>query len=81
MTSHTGAHAPADPPPRRLQARCPRDRGPLLLEQDRYSTYLTCLTCGYVLEERPPTEDTSVRRSPRFSVVVPAASRAAPGRS
>jgi hypothetical protein len=39
--------------PRRIRARCPRDRGPLLLEQDVHGPYLTCLTCGWVLEEQP----------------------------
>jgi hypothetical protein len=42
----------APTPPRRIRARCPRDRGRLLLEQDLHGTYLTCITCGFVLEER-----------------------------
>ena len=38
---------------RRIRARCPRDHGRLVLEQDPQGTYLSCLTCGYVLDERP----------------------------
>jgi hypothetical protein len=46
-------------PPRRMRVRCPRDRGPLLLEQDVHGPYLTCLTCGCVLEEQPTAAATA----------------------
>ena len=44
---------PTQSPTRRIRARCPRDGGRLLLEQDTHGTYLSCLRCGSVLEERP----------------------------
>jgi hypothetical protein len=37
---------------RRIRARCPRDHGRLVLEKDPHGTYLSCLCCGYVLEEQ-----------------------------
>jgi hypothetical protein len=46
-------------PPRRIRARCPRDRGRLLLEQDSHGVYLTCLSCGYVLEERSSQQNST----------------------
>jgi hypothetical protein len=42
---------PTQSPTRRIRARCPRDHGRLVLEQDPQGTYLSCLRCGYVLEE------------------------------
>ena len=38
-------------PARQIRARCPHDHGRLLLEQDPQGSYLSCLGCGYVLEE------------------------------
>ena len=37
---------------RRIVARCPRCRGRLAYEQDRYGAYLSCIACGCVLEEQ-----------------------------
>lgn len=49
---------------RHIRARCPRCQGPLLLEQDLHGAYLSCLMCGFVLEERTslPAEDRDVDR-------------------
>jgi hypothetical protein len=46
-------------PIRRIQARCPRCRGRLLLEQDAHGAYLTCLMCGCIVEERDDPPATS----------------------
>ncbi len=40
------------PTSRRIVARCPRCRGRLSFEQDRYGAYLSCIACGCVLEEQ-----------------------------
>ena len=44
--SHTALDA------RRIAARCPRCRGRLFFEIDHHGSYLTCVACGCVLEER-----------------------------
>jgi hypothetical protein len=41
-------------PSRRIRARCPRGHGRLWLQQDYHGSYLSCLMCGYVLEEGAP---------------------------
>jgi transcription initiation factor TFIIIB Brf1 subunit/transcription initiation factor TFIIB len=37
---------------RRVLARCPRCHGRLFFHSDQHGAYLSCLTCGCVLEER-----------------------------
>ena len=41
---------PAEPPTGPGLARCPRCRGRVRRERDRYGSYLTCLLCGYTHE-------------------------------
>lgn len=52
--------------PRRVLARCPRCHGRLFFHHDQHGAYLSCLTCGYVLEERSEDEE-------REAVAAPAA--------
>ncbi len=47
--------------PHRVTDRCPRCGGPLISASDAFSTYLSCLMCGYVHE--PQQVDAATARA------------------
>jgi hypothetical protein len=49
---------------RRLLARCPRCHGRLFFHNDQQGTFLSCLTCGCVLEERSQQDEAEMEREP-----------------
>ena len=43
---------------------CPRCRGSMILEQDWYGSYSSCLSCGYVYESGAIAEDLQSEEGP-----------------
>lgn len=61
-TSHEQASPSTAGRPRRVFARCPKCRGRLLFQSDQHGCYLSCLICGFVLEERPEPQTRQIEQ-------------------